>query len=85
MLKKTKKEVKPVEIKVQKKEVKEKIVEEVKPVTQSFKSKLLVGDIEEFYNTAKPCIELKGLEYEVHIIIQDTIKKIINCKKDHGY
>lgn len=82
MLKKTKKEVKPVEIK---KPVKEEIVEEVKPVTQSFKSKLLVGDIEEFYNTAKPCIELKGLEYEVHIIIQDTIKKIINCKKDHGY
>ena len=85
MLKKTKKEVKPVEIKVQKKEVKEEIIEEVKPVTQSFKSKLVVGDIEEFYEVAKSCIELKGLEYEVHVIIQDTIKKINNCKKDHGY
>ena len=81
MLKKTKKEVKPVEIK---KPVKEEIKEVVKP-TQSFKSKLVVGDIEEFYEVAKSCIELKGLEYEVHVIIQDTIKKINNCKKDHGY
>ena len=84
MLKKTKKEVKPVEIKVPKKEVKKEIKEVVKP-TQSFKSKLVVGDIEEFYEVAKSCIELKDLEYEVHVIIQDTIKKINNCKKDHGY
>lgn len=84
MPKKSKKEVKPVETKVQKKKVKEEVVEEVKPI-QSFKSKLVVGDIEEFYEVAKSCIELKGLEYEVHVIIQDTIKKINNCKKDHGY
>lgn len=84
MPKKSKKEVKPVETKIQKKKVKEEVVEEVKPI-QSFKSKLLVGDIEEFYNTAKSCIELKGPEYELHVIIQDAIKKINNCKKDHGY
>ena len=84
MPKKSKKEVKPVETKIQKKKVKEEVVEEVKPI-QSFKSKLVVGDIEEFYEVAKSCIELKGLEYEVHVIIQDTIKKINNCKKDHGY
>lgn len=88
MLKKSKKEDVKVEVKPEVKPVEVKPVEEVKEVkvkSQPLKSKLLVGDIEEFNITAKQCIELQSVEYEVHVIIQDALKKINNCKKDHGY
>ena len=77
--------------KVEKKEepVKVKVEEQVKPVTKpvkdTFKSKVIVGDLTELYDAGKSCVGLQDMEYEVHVILQDCIKKINNCKKDHGY
>lgn len=62
-----------------------KVQEQVKPVKDTFKSKIIVGDLTELYDAGKSCVGFEGMEYEVHVILQDCIKKINNCKKDHGY
>ena len=54
-------------------------------IENSFKSKILLSDIEEITNIVKECVNKKESEYEIHIIIQDALKKILGCKKDHGY
>jgi hypothetical protein len=62
-----------------------KVQEQVKPVKDTFKSKIIVGDLTELYDAGKSCVGFEDMEYEVHVILQDCIKKINNCKKDHGY
>jgi hypothetical protein len=54
-------------------------------VKDSFKSTIIIGDLTELYDEGKSVIGFTDMEYEVHVILQDCIKKINNCKKDHGY
>jgi len=85
MLKRKSKKVDKEEpVKIPKVKVEEK-VEVAKPVKDTFKSKIIVGDLTELYDAGKACVGLEDMEYEVHVILQDCIKKINNCKKDHGY
>lgn len=68
-----------------KRKSKKPVKEEIKPVKDVFKSKIIIGDLTELYDEGKSIIGFKDMEYEVHVILQDCIKKINNCKKDHGY
>jgi|TARA_R110002020_G_scaffold333304_6_gene548699 hypothetical protein len=68
-----------------KRKSKKPVKEEIKPVKDVFKSKIIIGDLTELYDEGKSIIGFEDMEYEVHVILQDCIKKINNCKKDHGY
>jgi energy-converting hydrogenase A subunit M len=46
--------------------------------------RVLDGDIDEFVKVANSCKDNTLLTYEVHVVIEDAVKKILNVRKDHG-
>lgn len=46
---------------------------------------MIFNDIIEFSATVTDCIDKKDMKEDLHVVIQDAIKKILRCKQDHGY
>lgn len=66
-----------------KKEVKLKIQEET-PIELPIRRRFLDGDINEFNRIANSCKDNELLTYEIHVVIDDAIKRMLNVRKDHS-